>query len=48
MVTKILSQGICELPNLEESCEQHTIYLEAMLKHWNLSNNCNDVEIPIT
>ena len=48
MVTKILLKGICELPTLEESCEQHAIYLEAMIKHWNFSNNYDDTKIPIT
>ena len=48
IVTQILSEGICDLPTLKESCEQHAIYLEAMINHWNLSNNCNDVKISIT
>ena len=48
MVQKILLDGICELPTFKESSQQHIIYLNAMLKHWNSSNNCNDIKIPIT
>ena len=48
MVAKILTHGICELPTLKESFEQHTIFLDAMLNHWNLSNNYDDNIIPIT
>ena len=48
MVQKILLDGICELPTFKESSQQHIIYLNAMLKHWNSSNNCNDIKILIT
>ena len=48
MVTKILTRGICELTTLKQSLEQHQIFLEAMLAHWNFSNNLNDRIVPIT
>jgi hypothetical protein len=48
MITKILTQGTCELPTLQESVKHHKFFLNAMLKHWNLSNHCNDEVVPIT
>ena len=48
MVTKILTKGTCELPTLKKSLDQHTIFLDAMLQHWNHSNKCNDKAVPIT
>lgn len=48
MIEKILTKGDCELPTLKESLKQHEVFLEAMLKHWNRSNNRNDKLVPIT
>lgn len=48
MVTEILTQGTCGLPNLKESSKQHAIFLDAMLKHWNTFNKSNDKLVPIT
>ena len=48
MIAKILTKGACELPTLKESLKQHEVFLEAMLEHWNRSNNCNDKLVPIT
>lgn len=48
MVTGLLTRKTCNLPTLKESIVQHEIFLDAMLKHWNLSNNSNDKLIPIT
>ncbi len=48
MIAKILTKGTCELPTLKESSKQHEVFLEAMLEHWNSSNNCNDKLVPIT
>ena len=48
MIAKILTNGACELPTLKESLKQHEVFLEAMLDHWNRSNNCNDKLVPIT
>ena len=48
VVTKILVEGTCNLPTLKESSQQHSIFLDSMLKHWNYSNNCNVKKVPIT
>ena len=48
MVTEILTQGTCGLPNLKESSEQHAIFLDSMLKHWNTFSKSNDKVVPIT
>ena len=48
MVTKILTNGNCELTTLKQSSEQHKIFLDAMLAHWNFSNKFNDKIVPIT
>lgn len=48
LVDDILLRGQCDLPSLEESAAMHAIFLQAMLKHWNLSQNRNDDCVPIT
>ena len=48
IITKILKNGICELPTFEESSGQHMIFLNSMLDHWNSSNKINDKLVPIT
>jgi len=48
IVTKILTNGTCELTTLKQSSEQHKIFLDAMLAHWNFSNKFNDKIVPIT
>lgn len=48
LVDDILLRGQCDLPSLEESSAMHAIFLQAMLKHWNLSQNRNDDCVPIT
>lgn len=48
MVSKILTNGICELTTLKQSSDQHQIFLDTMLAHWNFSNNFNDKNVPIT
>ncbi len=48
MITKILTQGFCELPTLEDSSKMHAIFLNSMLSHWNTSNKKNDKLVPIT
>ena len=48
MVTKILTEGNCNLPYLKESSKQHAIFLDAMLSHWNTCNKSNDKAVPIT
>jgi hypothetical protein len=48
LVDNILQKGKCDLPSLDESSSMHTIFLDAMLAHWNLSQNRNDYRVPIT
>ena len=48
LVDDILERGECDLPPLDESSEMHAIFLDAMLLHWNLSQNRNDDRVPIT
>ena len=48
LVDDILSRGQCDLPTLDESAAMHSVFLTAMLKHWNLSQNRNDIFVPIT
>jgi hypothetical protein len=48
LVDNILQRGECDLPSLDESSSMHTIFLDAMLAHWNLSQNRNDDHVPIT
>jgi len=48
LVDGILLRGQCDLPSLEESSAMHTIFLDAMLAHWNHSQNRNDEFVPIT
>lgn len=48
LIEDILVRGQCVLPTLEESSEMHTIFLDAVLGHWNYSQNRNDRFVPIT
>jgi len=48
LVDTILQKEKCDLPSLDESSSMHTIFLDAMLAHWNLSQNRNDDRVPIT
>jgi len=48
LVEEILDKGSCELTSLKESIQQHSIFLDAMLDHWNRSNKCNHRVVPIT
>lgn len=48
LVDDILLRGRCDLPTLEESTAMHAVFLDAMLKHWNLSQNRKDLSVPIT
>ena len=48
LVDKILLRGHCDLPTLRESAAIHSVFLEVMLKHWNFSQNRNDIYVPIT
>lgn len=48
IVDNILERGACDLPSLDESSEMHAIFLDAMLSHWNHTQNRNDDFVPIT
>ena len=48
LVEEIFDKGSCELTSLKESIQQHSIFLDAMLDHWNRSNKCNHRVVPIT
>jgi len=48
MVAKIILTGTCELPTISESSEQHEIFLNTMLDHWNCFKKSNSKEVPIT
>ena len=48
LVDNILQNCTCELPLLDESAAMHAMFLDAMLNHWNLSQNRNDDRVPIT
>ncbi len=48
LVAQILQDGHCALPTLTESVDQHRPLLEALLEHWNRSQNRHDLSVPIT
>jgi len=48
LVDTILQRGECDLPPFDESSSMHTIFLDAMLAHWNRSQNRDDDFVPIT
>jgi hypothetical protein len=48
VIKDIIRKKDSKLPSLKESLEQHRIYVDAMLLHWNLSNNKKNKVVPIT
>jgi predicted dehydrogenase len=48
LVAQILQDGHCALPTLAESVAQHRPLLQALLEHWNRSQNRHDLSVPIT
>ena len=48
LINQILVNGICKLTPLNESLNQHEIYIDSMIKHWNSSNQFNHIEVQIT
>lgn len=48
LLEDIFQRGMCDLPSFEESAALHGIFLDAMLAHWNHSQNRNDTLVPIT
>lgn len=48
LINDLVSRGDCDLPRLQESARMHSIFLDAMLGHWNKSTGRNDEVVPIT
>ena len=48
LVDNILQDNKCDLPSLDESAQMHSVFLNAMLNHWNHSQNRDDIFLPIT
>lgn len=48
LLENLLINGDCELPTIIDSFDQHKIFIETMLNHWNKSNGVDDKIIPIT
>ena len=48
LVNNILTYGQCDLPSLVDSAAQHRPLLDALLQHWNESQNVQDLVVPIT
>jgi hypothetical protein len=48
LLESILTKGSCNLPTLKESAEQHRLYLNSLIDHWNnhMTDHCS--RIPIT
>ncbi len=48
LVKKLILESKCELPTVNISAQQHTVFLNSMLKHWNVSQKLADSKVPIT
>lgn len=48
LVESILETGACELPSLDEALVLHRPFLNALIMHWNRSQNREDIRVPIT
>lgn len=48
VVENILINGQCKLPTLRDTIINHERYIEAMMLHWNQTNNLRDSNVPIT
>jgi hypothetical protein len=48
VVQTLLETGACLLPDLEQSSRMHSIFLNALLAHWQAHVDINATEIPIT
>ena len=48
LVESILETGTCELPSLDEALVLHRPFLNALIMHWNRSQNREDIRVPIT
>jgi len=48
LIDQLLETGSCGLPTLEVSARMHAVVLEALVQHWNESNDANDLLAPVT
>lgn len=48
LIKKLILESNCELPTLNISAQQHTVFINSMLKHWNASQKLLDSKVPIT
>jgi len=48
LVKQIFQEGRCDLPTLTESISQHRPLLTSLLMHWNQSQGCQELIMPIT
>jgi hypothetical protein len=48
LIDKLLRTGVCELPVLEQSAQMHSVFLRALLKHWQSHVDSSATEILIT
>lgn len=48
ILKSIFSEGVCSLPELSESADQHRVLLKALIKHWNAWRGTSDKHVPIT
>ena len=48
LVEQILATGMCALPSLADSADQHRPFLDALLQHWNSNQSRQGLSVPIT
>ena len=48
LVEKLLKEGTCDLTALSESLGMHRVFINSLLKHWNISHRSNVEKLPIT
>ena len=48
LIKKLILESNCELPTLNISAQQHSVFINSMLKHWNVSQKLEDSKVPIT
>ncbi|WP_435088565.1 hypothetical protein [Candidatus Pelagibacter bacterium nBUS_29] len=48
LIKKLILENNCELPTLNISAQQHSVFINSMLKHWNVSQKLADSKVPIT
>lgn len=48
LVQSLLESGACLLPDLEKSSQMHSVFLKALLAHWQAHSDPKATEVPIT